>query len=176
MKHPTMSGFFAVLFAAESPSIRTDRITFSQTPDPFIALEGTSGNPGFVTLKNNDPDHVAFLTNILAFRFNATGEFDDQTANLALAAPNPTAQNPVQIGPDGTATIKFSWDAAGNIEGKDVDGGEWACVFTVDHHYVKGTDFFTVVKPSPWSLSMLGPVLLVAGRYRFTSRAVAPIF
>jgi hypothetical protein len=167
MKNQTVSGFFAVLLAADAPPLRAGRITFSQAADPFIALEGTSGNLGFITLKNNDPDHIAFLTNILAFQCNATcAEPSHQGAKMALTAPNPTAHSPVQIGPNGTATIKFSWDAAGNI--KNVGGGEWAPVFTVDYHYVKGTDFLTVVKGNVRAAD--GPVLFVAGRYRFTAR------
>jgi hypothetical protein len=169
MKNQTVSGFFAVLFAADAPPLRADRITFSQAADPFIALEGTSGNLGFITLKNNDPDHIAFLTNILAFQCNATGgEPSHQATNMALTAPNPTAHSPVQIGPNGTATIKFNWDAAGNIKDNGVGSGDWAPVFTIDYHDVKGTDFLTIVRGNVRAAD--APVLLVTGRYRFTSR------
>ena len=180
MKHHTVFGLFALLFAAAAPSLRADMITYSQSPDPFVAYEGTSGNIGFITLKNNSLDQIAFVTSILAFQFNATGgESDDQATNLALVAPNPTAKNPVQIAPNGTATIKFSWDAVDSIKDNDIDSGDWAAIFSVHYLYVEGTDNMTVVQgnvrvadapePSALSLIMAGIALLVVGRKRFTS-------
>src|SRR5882757_2928287 len=143
MKHLTAFGLFAVLFAAASPSLRADMITYSQAPDPFVAYEGTSGNLGFITLKN-EADRIVFITDILTFQFNATGgESDDQATNLALVAPNPTDKNPIQIGPNGTATIKFSWDAVDNIKDNDVDFGDWAAIFGVHYLYVEGTELHT---------------------------------
>jgi hypothetical protein len=174
MKHRPAFGLFSILFAVAAPSLRAD-IIYSQAPDPFKALEGTSGNLGFITLTNNDPNSIAFITAIVKAQFNATGgESDDQATNLALVAPNPTAANPVQIGPNGTANIKFSWDAVDNIKDNDVDSGDWAAIFAVDYHYVQGTDLIKVVsgnvrvadapEPYPSSLIMIGIVLLVTGR------------
>ena len=141
MKHPKAFGLFAVLFAAAAPSLRAaeitpdNRITYSQAPDPFLSFEGTTGNLGFITLKNTDPGHIAFITGINTVRFNAIGgESDDEATNLALVAPNPTADKPTQIGPNGTANIKFSWDAVDNIKDNDVDYGDWGAIFTVDYH------------------------------------------
>lgn len=182
MKHPTAFGLFAVLFAAAAPALRAGEITYSQSPDPFLSFEGTTGNIGFITLRNTSADQIAFITGIGAVRLNATGgESDDEATNLALVAPKPTAANPTQIGPNGTANLKFSWDAVDNIKDNDVDYGDWGAIFTVDYHYVKGTDLFTVVQgnvrvadapePSAGSLLAMGIVLVLTGRYRFKSRA-----
>src|SRR5260370_9916723 len=111
MKHPTAFGLFAVLFAAAAPSLRAAEITYSQAPDPFLSFEGTTGNIGFITLKNNSADQIAFITGIRPVRVNATGgESDDEATNLSLVVPNPTALKPVQTCPNITANIKFSWD------------------------------------------------------------------
>ena len=183
MRHQAALGLFAISLSAAAPSLRAAGITFSQAPDPFVAQEGTSGNIGFITLKNTDPDQIAFITKILALHFNATGgESDDQATNLALVTPNPTVQNPVQIGPNGTGTIKFSWDAVDEIRDNDIDFGDWDAVFSVDYHYVRGTDLSVipvahvrvtdapVPEPSTASLILIGIGLFVIGGYRFKSK------
>lgn len=182
MKHPTAFGLFAVLFAAAAPALRAGEITYSQSPDPFLSFEGTTGNIGFINLKNTSADQIAFITSIRANQFNATGgESDDEATNLALVGPNPTAAKPVQVGPNGTANIKFSWDAVDTIKDNDIDHGDWGAIFSVHYLYTEGTDLFTVAQgnvrvadapePSAWSLMAMGIVLVLTGRYRFKSRA-----
>jgi hypothetical protein len=182
MKHTTAFGLFAVLFVAATPSLRAAEITYSQSPDPFLSFEGTTGNIGFITLKNTSADQIAFITSIRANQFNAIGgESDDEATNLALVGPNPTALKPVQIGPNGTANIKFSWDAVDRIKDNDVDFGDWGAIFSVHYLYVDGTDLLAVAQgnvrvadapePSAGSLLAMGIVLVLAGRYRFKSRA-----
>src|SRR5260370_20768615 len=177
MRHQIAFRLFAVLFAAAAPSLLAAEITYSQSPDPFLSFEGTTGNIGFITLKNTSADQTAFLTSIRAVQFNATGgESDDEATNLALVGPNPTALKPVQIGPNGTANIKFSWDAVDTIKDNDIDHGDWRAIFSVHYLYTEGTDLFTVAQgnvrvadapePSAGSLMALGIVLVVVGRRR----------
>ena len=159
-----VAGFFWPVSTARAA------IIYSQSPDPYVALENTPGNIAFITMKNDDATSIAFVTEIHAVRLNPTGgEADDKATNLALVAPNPTVVNPLAIGPNGTANIKFSWDAVDEIKDNDVDFGDWSAVFTVDYFYTTGTNLLAVVQghvrvtdpvpePAVFSLVLLGLV------------------
>jgi hypothetical protein len=175
MKHQTMFGIFAIFSVATVISLRAD-ITYSQNPDPFVAQEGTSGNIGFLSLTNDDPNN---LVSIFGIRFNPEffptgGEADDKAVNLKLIAPTPTVNDLLRIGPNGNANIKFSWDAVDAIHDGDIDSGEWEGLFAVDYFYMAGKNFVALPKvnvsvtdtpePPPWSLMLIGIALLVMGR------------
>ncbi len=59
------------------------------------------------------------------------GEADDKATNLKLVAPNPTEDDPLLMAANGTANIKFTWDAVDTIIDGDTDMGEWAGAFDV---------------------------------------------
>lgn len=175
-----------LIVVAYSNPLRADIVSSSV---PTHALENTNGNIGFVKLTNNDANNTAFITNITPFQFNAIGgEADDQATNLALVAPNPTVANPVQIGPNGFANIKFSWDAIDIVKDNDVDHGDWAAIFSVSYHYVTGTDLLMVAQglvvvddpPVPavpeistWAMMILGFAGIGFMAYRRRNQTVA---
>ena len=157
-----VAGFFWSVGAARAG------ITYSQSPDPYVAVENTTGNIGFVTLKNDSASDIAVVTSINALYFNPTGgEADDKATNLALVAPDLSVTGPLTIAPNGTANIKFSWDAVDQIIDNDTDFGDWGAIFSVHYYYVSGTDLFAVVQgnvrvvdpvpePAVFSLALLG--------------------
>ena len=72
MKHQSPFRLLATLVLATAPSLLAGTIAYSQNPDPFKALEGTSGNIAFVTLTNNDPFSIAYITSKMTTSAAAT--------------------------------------------------------------------------------------------------------
>jgi hypothetical protein len=165
MKPRTAFLMIAVLLMCATPELRAGTITFSQDPDPFKAYEGTTGNVGFLTLKNPDTTDSLIVTAIVFLSVRAAGgEADDKATNVALVAPNPTANDPLDIGPGGTANIKFTWDAVDLIHDNDIDFGDWNANFNVTYFIGGGANVTDIVTahlrvadlPEPSSLALLG--------------------
>ena len=108
---------------------QTLTLTFSQNPDPFQALEGTTGNIGFLNVTNTDTSSATITSIHVGTVLHTGGEFDDQATNVVIIGPNPSGDNPLVLAPGGNFNIKFSWDAVDNIKDNDVDFGLWQANF-----------------------------------------------
>jgi PEP-CTERM motif len=139
-------------------------IDYSQNPLPFVSLENTKGNIGFITLTNNDPLISAQVTSItIQNQFvPVAGEADDEAFGLSILAPSPVLI-PFLIAPNGTANIKVSWDTVDTVIDNDVDSGTWLATLNVQYNYIGPTltTFPSVIVrvvdvPEPASIVLLG--------------------
>jgi PEP-CTERM motif len=174
---------FLILVA---PPVSADSINYSQNPFPFVSVENTKGNVGFITLTNTSPLVSAQVTSItIQNQFVPTaGEADDEAFDLSILAPNPVLI-PFLIAPNGTANIKVSWDTVDTVIDNDVDSGTWLATLNVQYNYGGAalTTFPSVVvkvidTPEPSSIVLLGTGLAgglaTAWRYGFRRSPFPP--
>jgi PEP-CTERM motif len=147
-----------------APPVSAGTINYSQNPFPFVSLENTKGNIGFITLTNTDPLVSAQITSItIQNQFvPAAGEADDEAFDLSIVAPSPVLI-PFLIAPNGTANIKVSWDTIDTVIDNDVDSGTWIATLNVQYNLVGATQttFPSVIvkvvdAPEPASIVLLG--------------------
>jgi PEP-CTERM motif len=144
--------------------VSASSINFSQNPFPFVSVENTKGNIGFITLTNTDPLVSAQVTSITIQKqfVPVAGEADDEAFDLSIVAPNPVLI-PFLIAPNGTANIKVSWDTVDTVIDNDVDSGTWSATLNVQYNYGGAglaTSPSVVVEvidtPEPASIMLLG--------------------
>jgi PEP-CTERM motif len=169
MSYKTGFGSLITLLALTVLPVCATSLTYSQNPDPFVSVENTKGNIGFITLMNPDPNNIAQITSItIANPFVPTaGEADDEAFGLSIVAPAPILI-PFLIAPNGTANIKVSWDTADSVLDNDVDSGDWRARLKVEYFLssVEPQDIFPAVNvrvidtPEPASFVLLGTGLV----------------
>ena len=136
----------AALFAVTSYSARALTLTDSQNPDPFQALEDTSGNIGFIKIANTGSSTIYITKIIYSFLAHTGGERDDEATNVVLVGPKPQDTGTVDLAAGGNFNIKFSWDAIDNLKDNDVDFGLWSAFFFIYGFVVDGPEeTFTAV-------------------------------
>ena len=98
------------IFVVSLRSAQAVTLTFSQNPNPFQAVEGTTGIISFITVTT---DSFISITGIslggAPGPLHTGGDFDDMAENLVLKSPTTFPFGPIAAG--GNFSIVFSWDA-----------------------------------------------------------------
>jgi hypothetical protein len=113
--------------------------TYSQTPDPFSALENTNnpqtGNLVVMNDINAEVDVFSIKANLILPR---GGDSNDRATNLKLDGPAPTATDPLPVAASslkGHFDLVFNWDAIDKVIAGDKDSGLWRASFLLSFNY-----------------------------------------
>jgi len=152
-------------------------VGYSQTPDPFEAVENTSGHIGFLNVTNLETSRTASIIGIAVAQIKLIGgEFDDQATNVTILGPFPSEASPLVLGPGTNFNIKFSWDAVDTIIDGDIDFGLWEVRFLLTG-FDETTNAYAHLRvndvPLPAALSLFATGLGLFGYFGYRRRKAA---
>jgi hypothetical protein len=141
------SALVAALFMVNSRPAQALPLSFSQSPDPFVAVENSNAIDDTILIKNNSATDtfIISVTNVAFQPIGGTDTATDVLSSVVALGFNPTALFPTgtvyagqaPLAPGASVALYFEFSTS-DTTAPDGDYGLWQALFTVGANDAEG--------------------------------------